>query len=55
MTKVGFVVMTIFFILGILEILHIRAFYYNKSFKEFWKSYKESFKLPKKEDDSNVK
>lgn len=54
MTKAGFVVMTIFFILGILEILHIRVFYYDKNFKEFWKSYKESFKLPKNENKEKI-
>jgi hypothetical protein len=45
MSKLGIFFGVIFFVLGILEILHIRALTFDKPVKQAWQDYKNSFKL----------
>lgn len=45
MSKLGIFFGIIFFVLGILEILHIRALTFGKSVRRAWQDYKNSFKL----------
>lgn len=45
MSKLGIFFGVVFFVLGILEILHIRALTFDKPVKQAWQDYKNSFKL----------
>lgn len=48
MSKLGIFFGVIFFVLGILEIFHIRALAFDKTVKQAWQDYKNSFKLSSK-------